>query len=325
MRTNRKGVEGRKKKREARALWLLGGECVKNGNDSKWVSSSLPVPSLAKACADTGCVRARAQIEILKRTFTARGATPLTNWSGALLIRCHTWASSCDWRGPHVSAVTARRRRRLSSLQLQTLLLGTRQAADDPARSDPMVPFVFWPVKYVYTADVILHHLPGLQLVGRRESVWITCMCLPACWPNIAHKSWRQLWEVSDTLACHTCTHLFSSVRQFLGWTHLSCTAAADRCLKSRFGSQRTDVTDDFFFFLSLFVISFLLSFFSHSACRLWVFTACGLENKKHQASKWGSNAGFFMTTLSDWSVFPLSLTYKGGAAWISVITSPSQ
>lgn len=123
-----------KKKREARALWLLGGECVKNGNDSKWVSSSLPVPSLAKACAVTGvCTHARAQIEILKRTFTARGATPLTKWSGALLIRCYTWASPCDLRGPHVSSFTVRWCRRSQSLQLQTLWLGTRQAADNPA------------------------------------------------------------------------------------------------------------------------------------------------------------------------------------------------
>lgn len=61
-----------KKKREARALWLLGGECVKNRNDSKWVSSSLPVPSLAKVCAGTGCECTRANWNAQEDVYCTR-------------------------------------------------------------------------------------------------------------------------------------------------------------------------------------------------------------------------------------------------------------
>lgn len=64
-------------------------------------------------------------------------------------------------------------------------------------------------------------------------------------------------------------------------WIQLTCCEmpVADSCLKYRFGSQPTDMTNAFFFW-SLLVIQFLLSFIFLSAYSPSVFTASGNEHK---------------------------------------------
>lgn len=79
MRTNRKREEGEKERGRSESLvaaWR--GVC------EKWkrlkVGQQQPASSESgEGVRRHGGVSARAQIEILKRTFTARGATPLTN------------------------------------------------------------------------------------------------------------------------------------------------------------------------------------------------------------------------------------------------------
>lgn len=122
------------------------------------------------------------------------------------------------------------------------------------------------------TTSLACNWLDGGNLFGLHACVFL------CAGQNITHKSGRQLWEVSGTLACHKCTHSFSSVRQFVDSTHLLRDASADSCLKYRFGSQLTDMTDAFF--LSLLVIQFLLSFIFLSAYSPSVFTASGNEHK---------------------------------------------
>lgn len=104
--------------------------------------------------------------------------------------------------------------------------------------------------------------------------------------------------------------------------THLSCTAAADRCLKSRFGSQPTDVTDDFFFVTVCYFV-FVVIFLPFSLQTMSLHSMWSWEQKPSAQQMRKQCWILHDNTLIGQFFFWLLLLR--GAAWISVITSRSQ
>lgn len=141
---------------------------MKNENNSKWVSS-LPVPSLMNARTHRraqiqACINesACAQIEILERTFTARGTTSLTNWSDALVALCLfvVTLQLLMIQEAHVSLFNMQlglqrsRQQMIAGSQILMFWVGTWRTVDNLTHGTSRSVY-FWPVKCVYTVNVI--------------------------------------------------------------------------------------------------------------------------------------------------------------------------
>lgn len=135
MRTNRKKEEGGREGGSQSLVAAWRGVC------EKWkrlkVGQQQPASSKSgKGVRRHGSWAHARKLKYSRGRLLREARRLLTNWSGALLIRCYTWASSCDLRGPHVSSLTPKVMQAIAeSPAAGALPIVTPQAADNSARS----------------------------------------------------------------------------------------------------------------------------------------------------------------------------------------------